>query len=535
MKTKKIISILIGIVSLFSFTLASDLAWFIVSIDPSTVKVWEPADLIVKAVNSNGDIIENYVWDVVIMVTDGNTELDINDYVVPNEWVYSFTEQDMWTKVFSKGLIVNKEWDYQVTVEDFETSNNWKWDIKVISQSWTTKWTVDIITPQDGETIKNSDISIAWTAKWYANTKIQVIVDDKIKGEWITDSSWNYQIDVLNVSNWDHNIKIEVVDINENVVAESDIIKINVDAQRTLYKWITIFPEKKVNIGTKVSINVKVDPSVSSATLNIANYGEYPMNRKNIEEFTAEITANILWKSDISLNLTTNNWTQNYNNIDEIVVVEKMAIKEVIFKRDNNENIINLDWKFTWQIPKFKVLYGTEPWKYSTNDIIVEENKYTIEHIDETKTYFVKIVPVDSNGNSIWEESKEITVEPNMKEVATCNIDNIETKIVSSKGKYYLTWDKVDGAVKYAIFKWDNKDNLDQIYELTWTKYQLPFNPNAKKDEYAYFAVKAVCDDNTMKQIGNVRKVKVWPMDWLLYAIFITFIIYWLKLIVKSE
>ena len=532
----KIIAVLIGIIALFSSVFAVwDLAWFIVNVDSSTVKKWEPTDLIIKAVDVDGNVVEDYEWDIIIMVKDSDKELDNNDYVAPNDWVYTFTKQDMWTKVFTKGLIVNKEWDFKVRVEDFDSGKFGEWDIKVISENWLTTWKVEITTPQDGETVKISTVTVAWIAKNYSNSKIQILVDGEKNTEWMVDSSWNYQVDLVNLSNWNHEMKVEVLDFDGKVVAKSNPIKINVDAKKQLYKWITISPEWKLNKWTQVVITVKVDSSVASATLHIPNYGEYTMDRKSIDEFTTSFTASILWKSDISLDLTNILWKKTFNNISELVVVEKMAIQDVKFTRDNNKNTIDLNWKFTWQIPKFKFLYGTGSWKYNTDDIIVEVNKYTIKNIDETKTYFVKIVPVDSNGNKIWDESKEIVIEPNMQKSATCNIDNIKTKVIIDKWKHYLTWDNAEWAVKYLIFKWEDKTNLNQIAGLTWTKYQLPFDPNAKKDEYAYFAVKAVCDDGTMKQIDKVKKVKVWPIDWLIYAIIITLIVYGLKLAIRES
>jgi len=536
----KLITFLFAMWILFSSVFAQwNLEAFVVSVDPSTIKNWEPVNLIVKAIDADGNVIEDYEWDVIILVTNNNNSSidDPNDYVLPNDWVYTFTKQDMWTKIFTKGLIINKEWDFKVRVEEFNNTDNTKVgevDIKVVSKTWISTWKIEIITPQDGETINDSTITIVWNTKNYINSKIQVLVDDQKNAEWIIDSSWNYQVDLINLSNQTHTIKVEVLDLDGKVISTSNAIKLNVNAQQQLYKWIIISPEWILNKWTQVTITLKVDSSVSSATLHIANYPELPMNRKSVDEFTTELTANIIWTSNISADLTNSSWKKTFNNISKLVVVEQIAIQDVKFTRDNSKNTIDLNWKFTWQVPSFKVLYWTGSWKYS-NENIVSENKYIIQNIDETKTYFVKIIPVDSNGNKIWQESNEMAIEANMKKSATCNIDNIKTKVVIDKWNHYLTWDNAEWALKYVIFEWKNSQDLSQIAELTWTKYQLPFDVNAKKDEYAYFTVKAVCDDGTMKQIGDVKKVKVWPMDWLLYAALITIVFYGLKLAIKEN
>jgi hypothetical protein len=51
-------------------TFAGDLAGFSVSVNPSTVKVGEPADLTIKALDSNGDVLTDYKGDIIITVTD---------------------------------------------------------------------------------------------------------------------------------------------------------------------------------------------------------------------------------------------------------------------------------------------------------------------------------------------------------------------------------------------------------------------------------------------------------------------------------
>lgn len=529
MKTK-IIWFICSWLLLLTWTFAWDLASFIVSVDPSTVKVWEPMDLDIKAVDSDWKVLTNYQWDILIMVKDGDNELSSTDYSAPNDGTYSFTEQDMWEKKFTKWLIINKAWSFTVHVEDFDTSKWWDTDVKVVTE-WTKVglWKVDIISPQKWETITSSTVTINWSATDYKNSKIKVLLDWKKVQDGILWSDGSFQVDLSSVSNWDHKLEVDVLDINDKVIAKSDELSFKVAANKILFKWIELLPSETVDQGTKVVVNITTDISVSSAVLTVEWYGDYPMDSTSPWNYKTEFVANTPWKFNLSLKLSTSDGEKNYSNIKELNVVEKIAIWNVKFVRDNSNSKINLDWKFTWQIPKFKVEYWTEKWVY-TNSWTVSKNKFNIEKIDPAKTYFVKIIPVDSNWNKIWDESKEIVIESNMKKSASCSIDNIKTKVVIRWGKHYFVWKKAPWAVKYLIFKWDKKDNLIQVTSTTWYEYELPYDKNSKKDKYAYFTVKAVCDDGTMEQIDKVKKVKVWPMDWLLYALIIAVMIYWIKL-----
>lgn len=533
MKTK-IMASLIALMWIITFTNAWDLSSFVVEINPATVKTWEPTDISVKAIDAAWDIIEDYQWDVMFMVNNNDwSNLDTKEFVVPNEWMYTFKDTDMWKATFTKWLIVNKAWEFKVKVDDFETWNSWTATIKVLAAWAEIKWEIKIISPQNQEVITDSTVSVVWTSADYKNSKIIASIDGKPNGEWLIDSAWNYKIDLNWVANGEHKLKIEVLDLDWNVIISSEELSITVNANVELYNGLEILPWKELPVWTEATINVKVDPSVSSATLKIQEYWEYPMDRKTTDEFTTQVNMNKAWKFDISVDLTADGSQKSFDKVSEIVALDKVAIHSVKFVRDNSEQTISLDWKFTWEVPSFKIEYGTSTNTYPLN-ASVDENKFKISKINETDIYYVKISPIDSNWNVIWEPSAEIVVEPDMKKSATCMVDNIKTTVVASGSKNYLTWDVAEWAVKYVVFKWDNAKELSSVAELTWTSYELPYNPDAKKTEYAYFAVKAVCDDWSMKQIDKVKKVKVWPMDVLLYAIMISIVLYGLRLATRN-
>jgi hypothetical protein len=48
------------------------------------------------------------------------------------------------------------------------------------------------------------------------------------------------------------------------------------------------------------------------------------------------------------------------------------------------------------------------------------------------------------------------------------------------------------------------------------TKYAYPFDAEAKVEKYAYYAVRAVCDNDDIKPVGDMTKVKVGPEKTLL-------------------
>ena len=544
MKTKiaKLVIGCIYVIWLASVALAWDLAWFAVKVNPSTVKVGEPADLTIKALDSNWDVLTDYKGDIIITVTDqdGN-ELDVTDYTVPNDGTYEFTDEDQWVHTFTKWLIINKPGDFKVVVTDFDTWKTGSAPVKVVSSSaQITSNDVKIISPQNNEIITNSTLSVAWQAVNYKNSKLQVLIDWKVVAEWLVNSDGSFQVEVGWITNGDHTLQVQILDINNKVVAKSKKINFKAQIKNKLFKKIEILPSNEVSQWTKVTVNVTVDPSVNQAILHVTNYGDYPMDRSSTTMFTTKFVANTPWKFDISFTLNTaDGKTKNYSNIAKLVVLEKIAVTDVKFVRDNNEKTIALNWKFTGQVPKFKVLYGTGGLDKLTNSAIVSENKFVLKNIDPALTYYVKIIPVDDAGNQIGDASKTIVIEPNLQKAATCQIDNIKVSVVRRNWANYLVWPSAwTGIVAYKIYQWSTPDNLELVASLkpsNKNQYKLPYDANAKKVKYAYFVVKAQCVDNSLKAIDKAKKVKVWPMDWLLYAIILTMIVYGLKLAIRES
>lgn len=79
-------------------------------------------------------------------------------------------------------------------------------------------------------------------------------------------------------------------------------------------------------------------------------------------------------------------------------------------------------------------------------------------------------------------------------------------KITTSAGKPKLTWNKVDGATKYYIYRSTDGKNYKQLS--TTTKTSLT-NTGAKKNTKYYYKVKAVCTTNTNANSALSKAVSI--------------------------
>ncbi len=100
------------------------------------------------------------------------------------------------------------------------------------------------------------------------------------------------------------------------------------------------------------------------------------------------------------------------------------------------------------------------------------------------------------------------------KECETGGID-ISTKVVW--WKYYLYRSPVSNAEKYLVYRQETRPgtigDMRLVGETTDPLFEYPFDPNAAVDQYAWYAVEAVCDHSSPSQLGDFTKVKVWPEE----------------------
>lgn len=101
-----------------------------------------------------------------------------------------------------------------------------------------------------------------------------------------------------------------------------------------------------------------------------------------------------------------------------------------------------------------------------------------------------------------------------------CNTSGIalQTKVVW--GKYYLYRAPVNNAQKYLIYRQESRpgsiSQMSLVGESVDPIFEYPFDPNAAVDQYAWYAVEAVCANDQQQQLWDFTKVKVGPEQTLM-------------------
>ena len=94
---KKAVAFVLGLVSLsFARAAAADVATFVVQVSPTTTTINQAVDLTVKALDSDGNVVKDYVGDIFLDIasTDPANSLDSQDYTLPSDGIYTFIPGD---------------------------------------------------------------------------------------------------------------------------------------------------------------------------------------------------------------------------------------------------------------------------------------------------------------------------------------------------------------------------------------------------------------------------------------------------------
>ena len=67
---------------------------------------------------------------------------------------------------------------------------------------------------------------------------------------------------------------------------------------------------------------------------------------------------------------------------------------------------------------------------------------------------------------------------------------------------------------------------MQKVGETTDTRFEYPYNPNAKQEKYSYYAVQAICKDGKAIVIDDIKKVKTGPVENILLFVFMSLFFY---------
>lgn len=532
----------------------------------SPIIQWEATNLTITMLK-NWSKMSSYRGTVYITVTDENWgPLNKNDYTVPQQWLYDFSDADLWSATFEKWLEIKKVWTFYIEIEDFNDPDErtlWRQEIKVIRND-VTPWNfhIDILSPTQNITIPSQKVEIFASVPELKNSNAIIYLDDEIIDTTLTDSQWMINYVIKEISESRHSLKIEVLDMDWiTPLWSSD--KIFFTTKKNSGEWVTVTVEPEVGlIGETVKITAHTDEMVESVKIKFSDRQDNEaevLPKVGNWEFSKDVFLFNTWVINISLETSASNGdiTEKFDNIKQFTVLDAPAITNITTWSDSEAQIATISREVSNENESSSYLITYRLWEWQNNTLEERTDKKSFKFTDVPydTTLNVIITPYRKEATKHWAASETIKFvitkwqprDPENPGGASltgldnqprCIVENISTRTRKIWDNYYLIWDKVENVSKYIVYSSTKPDGSDKmkVYETSDTSYQYPFDHTLEEDKFAYFWIVWICDDWEELELTGATKVQVWPAENFFLLVCMTFLIYfWIKLFRQTE
>ncbi|HMT27005.1 MAG TPA: hypothetical protein PKD96_01765, partial [Candidatus Absconditabacterales bacterium] len=494
------------------------------------------------AVGSDGKVVSSYEGDVFIEILELT---DPDDYVLPNDGVYSFLPQDQGAKTFSKGLVIKKVGTYKIRIEDVIND-------KIVGEATvivgggteTIPQNVQITSPLGGGTEKNSSVNIIGSSP-FPNSPLQIFVNGQKTKDAYTSVDGSFSIYVDGFASGVNNLQVKLADINGKIIGQSAQTQFSYQPLTDQFFKSVILDPAVVTGGQKTMITVNVDSSVSSAELFLSNGTTFPLDKIAEGQFGKNIEFSTPGVASLGVSLMSNGVKKNYDSVASIQVLQPLTIQTMIYEvkivvDQMDKSKVSLSWTSSGNVSLsgYRFSYGTDKTNLDKN-FIVTGNFALLTNIESDTAYYAQIQPLSMTGAVVGVPSDLIVIEPIKPSAPLCTIQGIQFWTEKIDDTYFLVWDEVENADKYIIYRSDSLtdgiDEMQKVGETSDLRFEYPFDPTTKNYEYAYYSVQAVCSDGNLLQIDTVKKVQVGPFLNIMYVLFISGILYYMYTLYKDS
>lgn len=170
--------------------------------------------------------------------------------------------------------------------------------------------------------------------------------------------------------------------------------------------------------------------------------------------------------------------------MEKTFVIKKASVK-ITGSNVSSTGKPKVSWRKVKGAVKYKVYRATK----QNGTYLYMQTTDNRNHVDKNaargKTYYYQVKPIDQDGKTInFETSNKVNI--------ACKLPWVKMKSsnVSKTGKPKLSWTKVKGAEKYAVYRAPSKNG--KYIHMTTTKKTEWINTSAKAGKKYYYKVKAI-------------------------------------------
>ena len=368
--------------------------------------------------------------------------------IILKDSTYTFKDSDQWVVKFENWVKFTKAWKQEINIFDFENEKIFGKDEATISDAWTT-WTSEISFISPEDWLTIWEAKVKVSGSTVKNHKVKLIVNWTENFDLTSNNEWIFEKEVDKLKDWENTFKAQVMDAKGTVIWETKEIKVKVESNGLSIKSLKLIPE---------------------------------------EVFTE-------WAYAIELISST--W------LKEVSVVI-------------NDSVINLKEDWEW-IYKWNSFAPKKAWNYKVDVNLVNDMWHKLNEL------WVATLKVKELNAPLKEEKKEEvstwkTEEPTTQEPTKTKSrerDSLKItwlKLVELKTKSILTWDRLEKAKSYNIYKKNPSGWLDFIVTVKDPSFEVIIEWD--KVKYEDFYVRANGQDEDWEYewlLSDPTKIKTWP------------------------
>lgn len=450
-----------------SIAFAAELHHYEVTVSPEKVAVWEAVDLTIEAVDKDNNVISDYEWTVLIF-SESDKKADFPKAIEDSS--YDFKKSDEWSVKFENAVKFTKPWKHDIHVYDLNDQTDSVFglaEVEVTESEIVQNVKIEILTPPTWTTIGTKKINISWKSQ--KNHQIKIVINNKEEILTTTNRDWIFEKEIDSLENWENSIQAFILNSDWDEIWKSEEVLVKSDSILPVLNKVILSPKWEVEVNSKMTIEVYATKWLDKVSF-ILNEWENILKEEKEWVYKWEFLApkkEWEYKIDIILKNELGSKVEKKAAKTLITIPEvNVATKVDKLKKDKCKN-----WDYSWDVFDWKC--WEKPANYQA--------------------------PID-----LW-------------------IRNL--KIVELKTKSVLTWDNLDDAIKYEVYKKVAWDKLELIDTVTKPKYEIAITWDEIK--YEYFAVKAIwkkdfvdTEDKTKKiekemqwDLSEAVKIQTWPKE----------------------
>lgn len=476
---KTILSILGTLLLWFTSVQAAGIDHFEVKLTPENAKVGEALDLEIEAVDKNNNLIDDYDWTILIF-SESDPEAELPSALEEN--TYTFSASDQWKIKFENAVKFKVKWNQDIYIYDLNDDTVlWIWEAVIDEEEKETLLDIEILSPENWLTIPKNSISVSGTSK--KNHTVKLIVNGTNELLITTNNQWLFEKTIEDLQDGENSFIAQVLNSEEEVVWESAEVKISVESNLPRLKNIKTTPEE---VEAENSFDIKIIATEWLSEVSV-------VINDTLTQLQKDERDEALWKKSIYAPAKAGNYQIDVVLKDEI----GHEVKEI--------------WAASIAVKAIELKAAA-----------------TIKELEDAHT-----------DEATTEENKETEEVKNSEDSEKKDLKITGIKVVELRSKSIVTWDEVEWAESYNVYKKEKDQKLELIWNVSIPEFEIEFAGD--KIKYDYFSIKAVgrMDDGSDTgeiyegSLSDATKVQTGPEVLLLFIL--ALFIWWIAFIINKK